>query len=362
MKSLRIIASAIIMATTSLAGFAQDSAEEIKFKPHWSLHIQGGVSHTLGEAEFFDLVSPAVQLGASYQFNPVFGVRLTGNGWEAKGGWVNPQQAYKWDQATAALDLNVNLSNAIWGWNPKRLLNVNVFAGGGLNMAWSNDEANQLNTRGHELEYLWDGTKVRPVGKFGLGLDFRVNDIISINLEGNANILSDKFNSKKADNADWHFNALVGLKINLGKTYTKVETPVEATPIIPEEQDEPKPVVKKEEPKPVVKKMEEKKIDVFFKISSSIISEAENAKIKELIAFLKANPNAKVQVTGYADAGTGNPRINMKYSQNRADAVVKALTEGGIALDRITSEAKGDTVQPFAENDKNRVAICIAKE
>ena len=119
------------MATTSLAGFAQDSAEEIKFKPHWSLHIQGGVSHTLGEAEFFDLVSPAVQLGANYQFNPVFGVRLTGNGWEAKGGWVNPQQAYKWNQATAALDLNVNLSNAIWGWNPKRLLNVNVFAGGG---------------------------------------------------------------------------------------------------------------------------------------------------------------------------------------------------------------------------------------
>jgi outer membrane protein OmpA-like peptidoglycan-associated protein len=78
--------------------------------------------------------------------------------------------------------------------------------------------------------------------------------------------------------------------------------------------------------------------------------------------IIKANPKAKVQVTGYADAGTGNARINMKYSQNRADAVVKALTEGGISSDRITSEAKGDTVQPFTENDMNRVAICIAKE
>ena len=109
------------------------------------------------------------------------------------------------------------------------------------------------------------------------------------------------------------------------------------------------------------KKVEEKKIDVFFKIASSTISETEKAKIQDMISFLKANPNAKVQVTGYADSGTGNHKINMKYSQNRADVVVKALKEGGIAADRITSEAKGDTVQPFAENDMNRVAICIAK-
>ena len=42
--------------------------------------------------------------------------------------------------------------------------------------------------------------------------------------------------------------------------------------------------------------------------------------------------------------------------------VVKMLTENyGIAADRISSEAKGDTVQPFAENDKNRVTILVAE-
>lgn len=352
---------AFAMAAVSLTGLAQDAKEEYKFKPHWNLQIQGGASHTLGEADFFDLVSPAAQLGIGYQFNPVLGVRFSGYGWEAKGGWVHPAQTYKFNQVTAALELNVNLSNALCGWNPKRFFNVNLFVGGGVNAAWSNDEAANLETFGYQLEYLWDGTKIRPVGKFGLGFDFRLSDKVSLGIEGNASILSDKFNSKKAGNADWQFNALAGLKINLGKTYTKVEAPVEAIPIIPEEQDEPKPAVKKEEPKPVVKKVEEKKIDVFFKIASSTISETENAKIQDMISFLKANPNAKVQVTGYADSGTGNHKINMKYSQNRADAVVKALTEGGIAADRITSEAKGDTVQPFAENDMNRVAICIAK-
>ena len=35
------------------------------------------------------------------------------------------------------------------------------------------------------------------------------------------NGLSDKFNSKKAGNCDWQLNALVGVSIKLGKSYTK---------------------------------------------------------------------------------------------------------------------------------------------
>ena len=46
-------------------------------------------------------------------------------------------------------------------------------------------------------------------------------------LEGNANMISDKYNSKKADNPDWYFNALAGVRINLGKSYTKKAKPVE---------------------------------------------------------------------------------------------------------------------------------------
>jgi hypothetical protein len=75
----------------------------------------------------------------------------------------------------------------------------------------------------------------------------------------------------------------------------------------------------------------------------------------------KKTGKAKVTVTGYADAGTGNPRINMFYSKGRAENVAKALTDAGIDAARITVDAKGDTVQPYSENDKNRVSICIAK-
>ena len=47
----------------------------------------------------------------------------------------------------------------------------------------------------------------------------------------------------------------------------------------------------------------------------------------------------------------------MKFSQQRADNVAKALQEKGIPSSDITVKAYGDTVQPFAENDKNRAVI-----
>lgn len=52
-------------------------------------------------------------------------------------------------------------------------------------------------------------------------MDFRICDAVAFNLEGNANTLSDHFNSKKAGNADWQFNILAGVSIRFGKGYTR---------------------------------------------------------------------------------------------------------------------------------------------
>ena len=185
-------------------------------------------------------------------------------------------------------------------------------------------------------------------------------------VEGNANIISDKYNSKKAGNADWYFNALAGVRINLGKSYTKRQKP-QVIETQPQQVVEPAPqtVAPVEQPKAEtveVKKVEEIRRDVFFVINSKVVAKAEQDKIKEVVDFLNSYPEAKVAVTGYADAGTGNNTINDRLAAQRANAVVKVLTEQyGIAKDRITSDSKGARVQPFAENDKNRVSIVIAK-
>ena len=377
MKSYKyLLATAVLaslgMNTMAQATYTDKDGNEYTFKKHAFLDLQGGAQYTLGEAKFGDLISPNVQLGIGYQFSPVFGMRLQANGWQSKGGWNGykatkdgtPYTAdYKFKYVAPGLDFMFNLSNLFCGWNPNRVFNATAFIGGGANFAWGNDEVNELaatmkNTSAYNLEYLWDGTKVRPYGRAGIDLEFKVSKSVSIMLEGNANITTDKYNSKKAGNADWYFNALAGLRINLGKSHTKTE-PVKEAPVPVQEYVKPEP---KPQPKVEEKKVEEIRRDVFFVINSNKIASNEESKIKEVVDFLNANPDAKVVVTGYADAGTGNDRINDAISAKRAAAVVKALKEKyGIEESRITEDSKGARVQPFSENDKNRVSIMVAK-
>ena len=367
----------VALASLSTAAMAQATytdkdGNEYTFKKHAFLDLQGGAQYTLGEAKFGDLISPNVQLGIGYQFSPVFGMRLQANGWQSKGGWNGykatkdgtPYTAnYKFKYVAPGLDFMFNLSNLFCGWNPNRVFNATAFIGGGANFAWGNDEVNEIaanikDQRSYLLEYLWDGTKVRPFGRAGIDLEFKVSKAVSIMIEGNANFTSDKYNSKKAGNADWYFNALAGLRINLGKSHTKAE-PVKEAPVPVQEYVKPEP---KPQPKVEEKKVEEIRRDVFFVINSNKIASNEESKIKEVVDFLNANPEAKVVVTGYADAGTGNDRINDAISAKRAAAVVKVLKEKyGIEESRITEDSKGARVQPFSENDKNRVTIMVAK-
>ena len=378
MKSL-FAASLLALGTTSAmaqATYTDQNGDEYTFNKHFFLDLQGGAQYTLGEAKFGDLLSPNVQLDLGYQFSPVFGMRLQANGWQSKGGWAGfraqkgetPYNAqYKYKYVAPGLDFMFNLSNLFCGWNPNRVLNVTAFAGAGANIAWDNDEVNELaatmkNMNAYNLEYLWDGTKVRPYGRAGLELAFKVSKSVSLMLEGNANIISDKYNSKKADNPDWYFNALAGVRINLGKSYTKKVKPVEEPAPAPAPKQEyvaPKPEPK---PAPVEKKVEEIRRDIFFTINSYKIAPAEDAKIREVVDYLGKNPEAKVVVTGYADKGTGNDVINDRIAAKRAAAVVWMLTKKyNIPSERITEESKGARVQPFAENAENRVTIMIAK-
>ncbi len=336
-----------------------------KFKSHPFITLQGGAQYTLGEAKFKDLISPNVQLGIGYQFTPWFAARIQGNGWQSKGGWNSYAQhpftyTYKWNYVAPGLDLMFDMTNLIGGWNPNRFLSVVLFVGGGANIAWKNDEANAIAANvqqldGYKLEYLWDGTKVRPFGRGGLQLGFRLSDAVSLLLEGNANILGDKYNSKKADNPDWYFNALAGLRINLGKTRATETKDVYRDVVVYD-------TIYKYIQEPVIPQKEQIRRDVFFTINSTVITDAEMQKVKEIAEYLNKYPEAKVVVSGYADKGTGNERINARLAAQRADVVVNTLKKDyGIAENRITYDSYGDKVQPFEENDLNRVSICIAE-
>ena len=379
----------IFMSCLLLAGVLSASAQEqypktvYDHNPYWYIQLQGGAQYTLGEIDFKDLVSPNVQVTLGRQFTPVFGARLAVNAWQSKAGLEDNGQLakWKWNYVAPGIDFTFNLSNLFCGFNPNRIFNFSVFAGAGANIGWDNKKDEILaaaqsiypftGVNSQNVQYVWDGTKVRMFGRAGIAADFKLSDAVSLGLEVNANTLSDHYNSKKAGNWDWYFNALAGVKINLGKTYS---TRTIEAPKVPEKVIEKviERVVEKPcpqtpqlvEPTRAVAQKKETSFrrDVFFMINGTQISKKEQAKVKEIAEYMQANPNSKVEITGYADRGTGNATINRNLSQRRAQAVSNMLQRTyKIKKDRIKTDFKGDTIQPFATDVENRVSICIAE-
>ena len=371
MKKLFTVLSLAALAV--IPAMAQEVEETYSFKPYGYLELQGGAAYTLGETSFGDLISPAAALNYGYRFNPYFGLRLGASGWESKGYFT---EGYKYNYVAGNLDAMLNLTNLFRTWKPKQVFNLYGFVGVGANYAFNNDEANDLNAKlvatkqqnagfGHEnFRYLWDDSKWFFVTRAGLEATWRLGKYWDFVVEANANMVNDHYNSKKADNMDWYFNALAGFAYRFGKGYnvTRVERPAPE----PEPAPAPAPVVKEEPkpaPAPAVVKVEPMRQNIFFTRNVSKVVGDELAKVEALGKYMQQYPKSNVSITGYADVKTGNAKINQRLSELRAKAVADILqSEYGIDASRITTAAKGDTEQPFAENDENRVSVCIAAE
>lgn len=357
---------------------AQESTGEKKlvspaydeFNPHWFMQLQGGASYHVGEADFKDLISPAAQVAIGYKFSKLVGVRLAVNGWEAKNRYRPAKLDYKWNYIQPNIDFMLDLSTLFAGWNPQRRFNSYLFVGGGMPIGIDNDDA--LNAQSSysvmNLKKIWEPNKLFWAARAGLGADVRIAKHLAIGLEVNANMLPDNFNSKKGknDNVDWQINGLVGLKFTFGKTHKHHDAVYEYTQPKPQPQPQVQPVQKVEptvepEPQPVAKKVESKSVNVFFNIGKSEVKSTEAQKLDELVAFLKENPDTKVKLTGYADNQTGTKAVNERISKKRAESVKEYLVNKGIDADRIATDYKGDTVQPFATVAQNRVTIAVTE-
>ena len=385
MKIKNILLSGVV-AMGCISASAQEADKTVNvFNPHWYVQAQIGGQYTLGEVGFGKLLSPNAQLGVGYNFNKVVGARFSLNAWQSKAGQkvisdgATTTYKWKWNYIAPMVDATFNLTNLFCEYNPNRLVEVGVFGGIGANIAWGNDEAadaqaailatpGSKNLEGYDktampLENLWDGTKARFVARVGANVDFRVSDRVKLGVELSANTLSDKYNSKKAGNPDWYFNALVGVKIALGQTHsTKViPAPKPVEKIIERiiEKPAPAPAPKTETKQEAVD--ENFRRDIFFPIGNSNIAKSQTTKIAEIVTFMKENPDAKITLTGYADKGTGSAAFNDKIAARRAQTVYNTLAAKGVAKSRMIKKSMGSRVQPFEENDMNRVTICIAK-
>lgn len=359
----KFLSALVLLLTVTLATHAQQAERRLVapsmpfFVPHWYVKAQVGGAYDVGEAKFTQLVSPAVQLALGYKFNEFIGLRGTLSGLWARNRYAYPEAKYSWSFIQPAIEVEADLTNLFFGFDPERPVSLYAFLGAGAALAFNNDDAVEADKRfGIDFQKLWNDSRWNPVIRGGVGLDYAISDQIAIGAEVNANMLPDHWNSKmgRNDNRDWHLNALLGIKFNLGRSYGYTDAQYEVIEYV---QPQPEPA----EPQFVDVPIEKISfnVNIQFLINQSVIRSNQIPKLQRLMTYLNEHPRAFIRLSGYADKDTGTPEINMRLSQERAQVVSQYLMDQGIEEWRIRRFAKGDKVQPFDIPEDNRVCICF---
>ncbi len=88
--------------------------------------------------------------------------------------------------------------------------------------------------------------------------------------------------------------------------------------------------------------------DILFETGNAVILPASEAVLNEIAAFVKTRPGRTFYVAGHTD-DTGSLEANMTLSQQRADAVVRALISRGISVAQLIARGVGP-LSPVGNN------------
>ena len=369
-------AAAALFCATALSASAQVTDSSGKKYPHIFLGLQGGAEMT-----FFNDSSEISPIGAfevGSWYNSKVGLRGKAYFWKNKYDNDAFRQTFKYTNVKASADFLLDLTNLIKENRKAKRFSTVWFAGVGFNMNWAKDEAYEPTKEypeGTDKQMRWYGTRhnVGFSANTGFRFQYDIKKWIGVNLE-----VAGHYNGHHADNyannlGDWQLTALAGLVFNLNQKAEKVKVVTPPAPVqpTPAPKPEPKPEPKLEpKPEPKPEPTETKLVipadyqeSVFFDLNKSIIKPEADAKLKDLALWMKQNQNAEIYLTGYADADTGNPKLNMALSKKRAEGVAKALKEKyGIDEKRMHVSYKGDTVQPYPTPEQNRCVVITTKK
>lgn len=340
-----------------------------KGSDNWYMGIGGGTNLYLTTGEADADASIGDRLGWNGQLeigrwnSPNWGARVVIDGGSIK--HVNPAALAETTWIGGHVDLMYNIINAWGSYNPDRVYSLIPFVGigymHGLDEDWSNV---------YDRSMTWNA---------GLINNFQLSKSVALFLEIGMRIGDRSFDGASADGItekigyDGILTGKAGIKFGLGgkQDFTPAElmdynlindlnSQINRLRAENEElrlRPESCPECPEVEPTVINEAVYVPNV-VFFRINSAKIDKGQQVSVHNTAEYMKANPDAKVNIVAYADAQTGTPEYNFALSEKRARAVADALTNDyAIDSDRISIDWKGDTEQPYAENDWNRVAI-----
>ncbi|MDD4158487.1 MAG: OmpA family protein, partial [Proteiniphilum sp.] len=346
-----------------------------KASDNWYMSIGGGTNlyMTKGEndadADFGDRLGWNGQLEVGRWLSPNWGARAVIDGGHIKhvADGIEPEQNW----LGGHVDLMFNVINAWGSYNPDRVYSLIPYMGigymYGLDDDWKkpNPDKKFLTNQNQTLTY-----------NVGLINNFQLSKRVALFVELGWRVMQETFDGSGLGGDyeyDSMFTGTAGIKFGLGgkQSFTPAELMdynlindlnSQINRLRAENEElrlRPESCPECPEVKPaVVSEAVYVPNVVFFRINSAKIDKGQQISVHNTAEYMKANPNAKVNIVAYADAQTGTPEYNFALSEKRARAVADALTNDyGINSDRISIDWKGDTEQPYAENSWNRVAI-----
>jgi len=345
-KYILVALTAFFALSANAQSHSCDKNGDCCFSPYWYIQAQGGVQLPYTPGKRGDLLSPVFGLNIGRQVTPLVGVRIGAEGWNSKVKDQNAADAYnKFKYYAATFDATLNLVNL---FSRKACTPVNFYLLGGAGYTWS--EAT-----------LTSSTWFAPAARVGAILEARLSKNFSLSLEHRMTNTATQWNGRIDGDKqhDWYSSTLLGIAYNFGhKKVAKPAPEPEPVPVVEEPAPTPAPVVEKR-PEPVVVKDEPLKETFFYLIRES--DPDPETILNRIVSWCGKYPAKKITISGYADKGTGNAAVNAKYAKQRAEKVAKSLQDKGVAASRMTVNSYGDTVQPFAENDRNRCVIVVGE-
>lgn len=87
---------------------------------------------------------------------------------------------------------------------------------------------------------------------------------------------------------------------------------------------------------------------VYFETGKATLKKVSYRSLDQVVSILKQDPSLFIDISGHTD-NVGNDDLNMRLSQERADACKNYLISRGISESRITAKGYGETM-PIADN------------
>ena len=383
-----LIATMVMLVVSAMPALAQDDGlmeAQTKRGPYLTnrlfdnifIGVAGGINVYQGESDSYgNHVAPALDVFVGKWITPCVGLRLQYSGLKANG-WDNARSPYavsskgpdskgmyqeKFNVMNIHGDVMWNISNAIGGYKETRTWNFVPYVGFG----WARSAANHLYNNEFAFTY-------------GLLNNIRLGNLVDLNLEVKQMVVNQGFDQVvRGAKSEGMFTVTAGLTFKLnrrGFNRPTVAVPADYTPYnnkiasLEDELAKSKAEAKRLADELAAEKNKVKEapaaapaiegpiMGTFFNIGSYTITPQEIMNLGYVANYIKAYPNKKFTIVGYADSATGSAKRNQYLSQQRADAVCKVLVDRfGVDASQLEVVAKGGT-DKFPEIPLNRVAI-----